>query len=62
MYDPNDPPELFVTLTVNCRLLAPATFAPMPLVEGFDVALGLDVGVGVGVVEGLVPLLPRVAR
>jgi len=51
---------------VNCRLLAPATFAPVPLVDGFAVALGLglgfEVGVGVGVVEGLVPALPRVAR
>ena len=53
-------PELLVTLAVNCKLLAPATFEPVPLVEGFGVALELEVGVGVA--EELVPLFPRVAK
>ncbi len=53
------PPELLVMLTVNCRLLAPAIFAPVPLLEGDVDGAGVDVepgiGVGVGVAEVFVP-------
>jgi hypothetical protein len=51
-------------LTVNCRLLAPATFTPVPLLVGVEVvpelgvAVAPELGVAVGVTEVLVPMPP----
>jgi hypothetical protein len=49
-------------VTVNCRLLAPAIFAPVPLLVAVAVGPGVEVepgiGVGVGVTEVLVPNPP----
>jgi hypothetical protein len=57
-------PELLVMVTVNCRLLASATFAPMALIVGvgvvpeIGVAVAPEFGVAVGVAGVLVPIPP----
>ena len=60
MYDPSDAPELLVMLVVNCRLVAHAIFAAVPLLVAVADGAGVDVapelGVGVGVTEGLEPI------
>ena len=49
---PGTAPELLAIVSVNCRLLAPATFALVPLLVAVGVGVARELGVGVGVVEG----------